>query len=348
MNRNKPQISPKPQICPNQCVNQCACWISGREGESLPQTLDDLAKTADMALIGYGFDRLALMGTQFQNALITTQNKGALIIGRGGYGAYQLSSDPWRLYRHRVTLRFCLTDYAHIVQTSPQSAEACELKTGHIAVANQAGSIFHRIQYYDPVDHYLAQIMAAEQDIGLDMSDTVVPDHYRQDSIDCRDGTNVISLDKLLRVKKNWDHMSLETHLSDIMVYQGQMRQKYLPHIGNNHARKIEKDVLGSFLKFLLQHSFALTLMVPSNGMLQCQSSALTRLEKIKYLLILQSEAYQMVIDQAQLSAIWVIRAGRRCWLELYGRDQTIHAVIMADPMANDCHWAELLDSLPS
>lgn len=323
----------KTRICPNQCLEYCTCWVSGKGGDSLPQTLHDLTQTAETALIGYGFDRLALMGTQFQDALISTQNKGSLIIGRGGYGAYQLSSDPWRLYHKRVTLRFRLSDYAHIVH-SP----IAQTDKGSIAVANQAGAIFHRIQYHDPVDHYLAQMMAADQDIDDNMSD----------NIDDRDVENVISLDKVLRVKKTWDHMSLETHLSDVMMHQGQMRLRYLPHVGQNHARKIQKEVLASFLKFLLHHHLALTLMVPSNGMLQCQSGLLTKLEKIKYLLILQSDAHQMAIDQAQLSSIWVIRSGRRCWLEFYGRDQTIQSLIMADPMANDRHWAALLESLPS
>ncbi|MEM1385648.1 MAG: hypothetical protein AAGG06_18670 [Pseudomonadota bacterium] len=313
----------------------CACGGAGcrcSACEKTPQTLSDLGSLTSIETLDHGLETLALVGTQFDDALITTRNDGALVSGRGGYAALQRRDSPWRLSRKRVTVR---VDQDRTVRLARSAATQAGLP-GSLVVADGAGAILHRIQYVSDHDRHIAACLEAKAGPQVEIADTAEP------------ADNVLSLTVIRKARTSWDGADTGAHLNDLLDTDcGRRRRQCLPHIGKDRAWPIVGEVMPSFLYYLCEHAVRYVPLVPSMGLLQASMTSIDHVMLRQNTLVASGRGGLFSLDLKAVGSTWVVASGPNWQIEFYGADQRAVAVIIVDPTADTAHWRALLSSLP-
>ncbi|MEM9584063.1 MAG: hypothetical protein AAGA08_13205 [Pseudomonadota bacterium] len=290
-----------------------------------------LGQSARVTEIGQDFEELALVGTQFEDALITTQNDAALIAGRGGYGALQRMDMPLRLSRssNRVDMRF---NADHRMQMLRAETDADEPSS--IIICDPLGQVRHRIQYMTAYDCRIAQCLSAQPNVN--------PQVERDDEAD-----NVISLAAIRAARENWRKHDIGAHLNDFLLDGGRGRGCVLPHVSASMAWKILPDVLTSFFTYLSNRKISHARVVCSGGVAQADVSPIDTVDALGSVILGRREQNSFSVDMSRIGTAWVTVHAQTWLLELFDHDGMGAAVLAADPMENTKVWNELLCSLP-
>ncbi|MCV6584207.1 MAG: hypothetical protein OIF47_01595 [Marinibacterium sp.] len=314
----------------NNAPSPTACCLAG---SALPDTLDDLRAVSGFAELGHDLETLALIGTQFENALITTRNAGALIAGRGGYAALQRSDAPLRLTRapRRVDLRFCPA-------TPIRLARYADGNGGDgIAAFDHSGRVQHRVQLGAPADRQVLCSLGQGAVASSAPAASDTPNH----------GQNVIPLAAIRRARDIWNTADLGAHLNDLLRSCGRERRACLPHVGVNRAWQILPDVLPSFLTYASDRGIGMARFVPAAGLMQADVGPLETITLVGQLVTARAGAGTFSIDLSAIDSAWVAAIGRFWQIELYDAQGDCLAVLGYDPSQNAGHWSDLLCSLP-
>lgn len=297
----------------------------------LPQTLIALREGTNATEIGQDFEELALIGTQFEDALITTHNSAAFISGQGGYGALQRADMPLRLSRSskRVDVRFNSENFVQLVRTDASATE-----TSSIAVCNHLGQVQHRVQYVTEFDQTIAGSLAAQPYV-------TAPTQYEKPA------ENVISLALVRSARDEWRRRDIGYHLNDYLTDGGRNRACVLPYVDSSLAWQILPEVLSSFLMYLCNRRISHARLVCGCGMLQADVSRVETLDTFGAVLLGRSPQKSFSIDMSKIGAAWVTVHKGTWLLELFDDDGFGIAIFAADPMENTKNWNELLCSLP-
>lgn len=296
----------------------------------LPQTLSALRQEAQLTEAGARFEPLALLGTAFRDALITTQNSAALISGRGGYGAFQTSAMPLRLSRgrHRMDMRFDVNTPVNVVRS-----EASEDALPSVVALDSGGRVQHRVQLL------LADEVAAAQNLP---HEAICNDAPAEDIAE-----NVIPLTAIRNAMGTWDRGDHGQHLNDFLRDRGVARYRCLPHLGANRAWPVLADMLPSFLDYLGTEGISYARFVVGSGLLHSDVGVLGQLQCRDHVMIVRYQAASFAVDLKHIGSIWVTAFGGQCQLEMFDRDGHGVAVLAGDPHRHTCRWNTLLASLP-
>ncbi|MEM7060536.1 MAG: hypothetical protein AAF557_23395 [Pseudomonadota bacterium] len=280
-----------------------------------------------------GLEELALTGTQFEDAVITTRNSGALISGQGGYCAFQPAHTPWRLSHRRVNIRVSPDSNLRL---SRSQIDLEERIPGSIVATDRDGTIVHRIQYVMTQDRLVAEALTTKTADGDETA-----------SDDPTSG-NVPSLVAVRAARDTWDTAGATAHLNDLISRDsGRQRRQCLPHVGRNRAWKVRADVIPSFLIFLCDRKTGYARMVPGPGIVQADLSPITQVTKHADILVASGAGSIFSIDLDSIESAWVTACGMDWQIELYARDKRAIAILGFHPMENIPNWRDLLTSLP-
>ena len=225
------------------------------KADELPMTVSAMQALTDVQELGQDFEVLALIGTQFENALFSTRNNAALLTDTGGYGALQGCVRPFHLARSRVNLRFSRGAGLRLLSTKMDEAEGMPAS---LLAVDPWGTIHHRVQLTSPEDFLVFD------SIGVDPLQTQMPVAEEPE----RPAKNVVSLPAILRACRNWDQMDAGQHMNGLMAFGGLDRFASLPHVGQSRAWQIKTGVLASFWEFLCDQSISFGRCVAAGGML--------------------------------------------------------------------------------
>lgn len=303
-----------------------------RFGAEIPGSLAELQTVTEVTQLGHDIEVLALLGTQLEDALITTRNGGALLSGRGGYGPLQTSDMPLRLSRRRVTLRVSPQPGLSLLRYEGDLATDLP---GALAVVDGQGNVCHRVQYVSPYDTRVAQSLDPE------------PVAVWPERAGAGDRGNVISLAAVRQAREAWPDADTGAHLNDLLEDGGVRRQQCLPHVGREKAWRISTDIIESFFYFLNKRRTNFARMVPASGMVQADIGQVGDMRRIGNLLVLTTEKSTFSLDCNEIGSVWVVATSRHWLLEIYGRDHKAIAVLAADPMGDAGLWRNLLAALP-
>lgn len=297
----------------------------------LPQSLKELGKETTVTDIGQNFEEIALTGTQFEDALITTQNNAALITGRGGYGALQTTSNPLRLSRSskRVDVRFSAVQKNRIVRS-----EASTSAPASITVFATNGQVRHRVQYVTHYDQRVAQSLNTCPFIPV--KDESAPP-----------AANVISLAAIRAARDSWQYSDIGQHLNDYLIDDGQNRARVLPHIGPSLAWQIQPRVLTSFLEYLCKRHMSHAKLVFGGNLAQADVGKMETLETFDTVVFSKNRQNSFSIDTSKIGSAWVTVHASTWLLEIFDTGGLGAAVLAADPLEHKETWNELLCSLP-
>lgn len=300
-------------------------------GEELPGTLSDLKSRTSLDMIGHGLEALALIGTQFEDALITTRNGGALISGRGGYCAFQGVDSPWRLSPQRVTIRVATEGNVRLARSAVSPS-----MPGSLVAADSAGKIVHRVQYSSDNDRLVAESLeprSANEPKLLETEHTA---------------PNVLSLGAIRAARADWESADTAMHLNDLLGADcGRARNQCLPHIGKHRAWRISVHVIPSFLGHLCENAVRYVPIVLGAGILQAGIGAVHQILRRDTIIIASGDAGLFSMDLNEVESAWVVVLGKKRQIEFYGHDRSAIAAITCDPAGDAAAWRELLASLP-
>ncbi|MEM6595013.1 MAG: hypothetical protein AAF672_09495 [Pseudomonadota bacterium] len=295
----------------------------------LPQALAEYDASANLSDIGAAFEPLALAGTLFDDALITTQNAGALISCGGGYGALQRSDMPLRLTRseRRADMRFASEQTVNLTRVE---------QDGRVSVValDRHGQIQHRVQ------------LGVHDDIAVAQSLEVQPHQARA----ATEGfaSNFIPLDAIRCARQGWRGADVGQHLNAFLVNGGTLRHRTLRHIGKYKAWEIGLCILPSFVTFLSDKAVSAARVVIGDGLMQLDVGALSGVETHDDVVIAGSETRRFALDFKQIASAWVTSMNRCSQLELYDANGCALAIIGSDPYERDGVFADMLLALPA
>ncbi|MEM9247840.1 MAG: hypothetical protein AAGB05_03975 [Pseudomonadota bacterium] len=300
---------------------------------TLPRTRSALLETATLEELGHDFEALALAGTQFDDALITTQNPGALIAGRGGYGALQTTGMPLRLSQcdRRMDLRFLPTAAINLARVTPQSGDVAP----SVVAMDARGQVSHRVQVMGLQDRLVAQSLPRRANARM------------PGQSDIRGGANVIPLQAVRSAQANWDSMDIAHHLNDFLFDGGVTRRRCLAHVGANRAWRIQMSILPSFLAFLAARKVSFMRSVIGAGFLQADVGCLSVLRESDSVLLAREAERAFSLDLKAADAAWVTACGRHWQIEIFDHTEHGIAVLGAGPASDLCAWRDYLCSLP-
>ena len=320
----------------DSCRSTCCCCARCAQ---LPQTLQALEQTTQVTHLGHDLETLALLGTQFDTALITTRNAGALMSGQGGYAPLQTAAMPFRASRRRVSIRVAPNTALNIARSS---ADQGARVPGALVAATPDGQLCHRIQYLSDYDIQVAQSLEPKD---FPPAPAPVPANSAPET-PAYSG-NVVGLGAVRQARDCWQRADAGQHVNDLLVANGQQRAATLPYVGDARAWQIVPQVIESFLSYLTDRQRPFLRVVPSGGIAQIDGGSLDRLNRLDSVLVANSGASSFSLDLSVLASVWVIASGRHWQLELYDEDQRCLAAILPDPWAQENQWADLLASLP-
>lgn len=296
-----------------------------------PRSLAREGDSLNRSMIPGGMDILGLLGTQFEDAEITTDNGAAMLSGRGGYARYQTTADPLGISQRRVTMRVSPCAPVQIARDVDQTSGL-----GCLVVANMDGNICHKISASTCYDNQLIHALAASDETGVKKpAFPALP-------------SGVVCLTTLRSMQKTWEHWDAGLHLNNLMRDRGRSRHSVLPHVGQLRARSVVPQALPSFLSFLGNRKFSYARMVPTQGFIQADIAQKEQIRQSDQILISEGETSQLAVDLSQVAALWVTRIRRQLQLELYAKSGHCIAILAADPMRNLSDWNTLLEALPS
>ncbi|MEM6741605.1 MAG: hypothetical protein AAF646_15965 [Pseudomonadota bacterium] len=301
--------------------------------ETLPQTRDEILALGDLVELGHDFEALALAGTQFEDALITTQNAGALIAGRGGYGALQTTGTSLRLSQaeRRMDVRFLPTSAINLARaTTPASAAPTS-----VMAMDDAGRVRHRIQVTSTMDLLVALSLPRRANC------TAAPP--------LREGVdhNVVPLTAIRNARESWDQVDVAHHLNDFLFDGGVSRSRCLAHIGPNRAWRILPEIVPSFLDFLGRRRIGIARFVLGHGLMQSDVGILSDVRESDRVVVAREKQKSFALDLKEVASVWVTVCRQQWHLEFYDPQRAGVAVICADPSGNLATWRDLLCSLP-
>lgn len=303
----------------------------------LPATVAELQINHRLVPLCGDFEPLAMAGTQFDDALITTRNTAVVLSGYGGYGAFQTENTTFRLSRRRVNLRVASHATPAIFRCDPRTArEAGVEDPASIVVADSEGRIFHRVQYRAGLDALVARSVPE-----LD-APSPAP---RSDQPTAR---NVIPFGAIRNARDTWDSRDAGQHLNDLLHDRGHMRRKCLPHIGPGRCWRVRRDVLPSFLCFMVDRHFSFARMSIGQGLLQAHVGPLSSAQFLGAALLLEADGSVFSVAQDSIAEVWVCAARNHWHLELYDTAGRAVAVLAGDPMGDLPQWRDYLASLPA
>ncbi|MCT4607821.1 MAG: hypothetical protein N4A70_01290 [Pelagimonas sp.] len=298
----------------------------------LPATLEELSQTAVVTELGHDMETLALMGTQFDDVLITTRNSGALVSGGGGYAPLQTTHMPLRLSQRRVSVRVSPLPELRLIhcQGNPETRQPSAL-----AAVDPHGQIHHRVQYVSDFDTSVAQSLPPVPAVALPAQPV------RQTP------ENVISLPAVKQARDSWATLDAGQHLNDLIADRGTRRAQTLPYVGRENAWAVLPQVLQSFLGHLDNRRFSFARFVPAKGLLQADVGAFEQARWFGAVFLGSSRRGSFSLDLHQVHSLWVTASPQHWQLEIYDAQDQALAVLAADPLGNTSLWRDFLISLP-
>lgn len=291
---------------------------------ALPATCAALERAGGRA-VDLGLEELALFAICFDAALILTTNHGALVEGRGGYAALQRTGTPLRLNPRRPAIR--VQGWRALpVLLSPAGADG----PAALSVAAGDGRIQHRIQIAGD------DLIRAETLPHLAATPTAAPLRPRPD--------NVFSLVELRQRRATWAQLSMADRIDDILHDGGAARCAYLPLIGAG-ARRVQPQILPSFIRYLCRQNRSIAVTVPVDGMAQTLLGDALRCGTLGPMILCDTTSGRFALDPAHIASLWVTRHGADAALELYDAHRTCLAILHAPPCPT---WASYLEAMPS
>lgn len=303
----------------------CAC----ASGAQMPRTLAELEAAGEVTQLDGDLEVLALIGTQLDDALITTNNGAALLSGMGGLAPFQSSAAPFRMSSRRVTLRVRGNTAAHLVRTAGRA--------GDDAVVNLLepdGAVSLRIEANSPYDRrILCSLEPGRKPVGP--RNPIAPQ------------PNIVSLCAVRAARNTWAEADIGLHLNDLLGDGGARRCATLPHIGRNRVWPVQKQVILSFLTFLANKGISHARLVPGYGFLQGDVFRQGATQLIDQVLLVSGAKQNFALDLSQVHSAWVVRTEHAAQLELYSSTQQAIAILAPDPAGPLRYWNDLLASLP-
>ena len=307
----------------------CLCLA---QGAALPRTLHDLDGSIGLTLLHGDLETLALIGTQINSGIISTNNGAALLSQMGGYAPITTTAMPHRLSRKRVNLRVAPNHIVHLARS-----EVGDNGRLTLVVADDAGVIYHRIEVAEPYDQaVIATLDAAANEKGpfRPIIPTMPPN-------------NIVSLSAVRCARATWDGYDTGQHLNNILADGGKSRSKILPHIGKNKAWPVLVKALKFFMIHLHNSLISYSQNVSGNGLIQSMIVKGGTLRILDKILMIQNQHHSFAIDLVQVDSVWVTAIGPFHQLEIYAADGRAIAVFGADTKCGIRHWNALLCSLP-
>lgn len=302
------------------------------QGTSLPQTLYDLDASIGLTLLHGDLETLALIGTQINSGIISTNNGAALLSQTGGYAPMTTTAMPHRLSRKRVNLRVAPNRTVHLARSGVNDNGRQTL-----VVADDTGAIYHRIEVAETYDRAaIAALDAAARDSGPSQAIAPTMPH-----------DNIVSLSAVRCARATWDGCDTGQHLNDILADDGKTRSKTLPHIGKNKAWPVLVKTLKHFITHLHSSSISYVQNVSRNGLIQSMIAKGGTPRLLDQILMIQSDHQSFALDLMQVDSVWVTAVGPFHQLEMYAADGCAIAVFGADPKGDVRQWNALLCSLP-
>ena len=312
-------------------ANRSACLCLA-QGAVLPQTLHDLDASIGLTPLHGDLETLALIGTQINSGIISTNNGVALLSQMGGYASMTTTAMPHRLSLKRINLRVAPHHTVHLARS-----EVSDSGRQTLVVADDVGEIYHRIEVAEPYDKAVIAALDADSRESRP-TQQLAP---RMPPI------NIVSLSAVLCARATWEGYDTGRHLNDILVDGGKTRSKTLPHIGKNKAWPVLVKALKHFITHLHTSSISYAQNVLGKGLIQsiiAKGGTPRLLDKI---LIIQNEHHSFALDLMQVDSVWVTTIGLFYQLEIYAADGRTIAVLGADPKGDLRQWNALLCSLP-
>ncbi len=308
-------------VLPHKCV-------FSQRGEQ-PRTLAELNQLSDVTYLDGGLETLALIGTQLDNALISTNNGAALLTGMGGLAPYQNVNMPFRISQKRITLRIRSEAPVHLISTNGQ--KKCN---DLLVVADASGELFLKIETNGGYDVQAIGISANEQAAAHLACSQSLPE-------------GVISLNAVRAARDAWSQSDAGKHLNDFCIDAGCIRLSTLPHIGKNWAWPVMRKVLLSFLSYLVNNQVRHARLVPGCGFLQGSLFQNGTVRIIDQIFLVSNELNNFALDLSQVTSCWVTRFSTVSHLELYSDADRAVAILAPDPNSDIRCWNNLLESLP-
>lgn len=306
---------------------QCAC----RLGSTVPGTLDELAQQVPVTLLGQDIETLALLGTQLEDALITTRNSAAVISAKGGHGRLQTADSAFSIRARRANLRYSASAPLQLARSAPEPL--LDLP-GSLVAVDHAGEVQHRVQV---TSEYDCQVAAA-LDAGAAMA---FPPPA------ARPAGNVVSLAAVRQARDRWDRGSAEHHLNDFLHDRGRARLRTLHHLGGSRAWQVQPRALPEFIGYLQARRRAFTRIVCATGLMQAQAGEISRIALQDEVMFCEAADTSFALDLKQVGAIWVAAALLHWQLEIYDTSGAAVAVLAAVPMSCGRDWRDWLLAMP-
>lgn len=295
----------------------------------LPRTLAEYTASADLTEMGADFEQLALAGTLFDDALITTQNAGALLSCRGGYGALQRSDMPLRLTRstRRADIRFACTQAVNLTRVEQEDYIS-------LIALDRDCHVQHRVQ------------LGAKSDISMATSLDRLP--HDECTATTSDPSNVIPFGAIRRARQDWQTSDVGWHLNDFLLQRGHLRFRTLPYVGRNKAWGVGLGILPSFMTFLSDNAISTTRMVVGDGLIHMDVGVLKTAETYGDVVIVGSGTRRFALDFKEVRHAWVTCLKGCSQLELYDDEGSALAIIGTDPYTQVRGFADVMFALPA
>lgn len=317
-----------PKLQENTC--RCALFTEA------PRTISDLSANECVAYLDSDLESLALLGTQWSDALITSNNGAALASGLGGFSSLQSTAHPFRLSDRRLTFRFNPATSVHVLNTTGRAGPRSGL-----AVADTTGSLSLRVETNGGYD---TSVIGALQD-AVTSPETAHP--LAVNTVADAPPDNVIPLNAIRSARNNWSQADIGSHLNDLCTDGGIMRSATLPHVGRHKAWRVVNEVLPSFLSYLLQKKIGFAPLVVGCGYVFGNVFKTGAPQKLDNVYWIANGAQNFALDMEQLGSVWITKCGPASHLELYDRAGRAIAALVPDRNLDWKHWNTLLASLP-
>ncbi|MEM8978263.1 MAG: hypothetical protein AAGD04_02195 [Pseudomonadota bacterium] len=294
----------------------------------LPHALAEYDASAQLSSLGAAFEPLAMVGTLFDDALVTTQNSGALMSCYGGYAALQRSDMPLRLTRaiSRADMRFAADQSINLTRVTEGE------RTSLIAL-NRNNTVQHRVQLTAPGDGLAARALERNAHCICPAASSKPP--------------NVVSLTTIRSARQNWQSFDVGQHLNQFLCDRGQERHAALGHVGQSKAWEVGLGVLPSFVTFLCEKAVQTVRVVVGDGLLQMDVGALSQAETYDSVILATSRERSFAIDFSKVGSAWVTVSRCLSQLELYDDLGQGLAIIGRDPYQNPAIFTDMLLALP-
>ncbi|MEM9319765.1 MAG: hypothetical protein AAGA70_12280 [Pseudomonadota bacterium] len=272
---------------------------------------------------------VALLGTNLDNALITTNNSVALLSGMGGLAAYQDCSKPFRISQRRITLRIDASAQVDLALCAGQAGANTVLNT-----LDREGNVSHRIEANDDYDKRVLR------SLRRCTKEPAPPQPERHTE-------NLISLSAVRNARDRWVTSDSGRHLNDLCIARGRDRLRTLRHVGRSRAWRVDGNVVTSFIECLCERDMQHMRLVPGNGFVLGDLFRGGTLQQLDRILLSTSPSSRFALDIGQVRDCWATRFRTVSHLELYSDDNRVAAVLAPDPHSDIKHWNEMLACLP-